>query len=127
MKYLFLCVYVDYFSDVKQMTIKGRQPMASLNVKPLQLRFRFINGRVKKFPFRFLGEQEKQNYEKHSQLPPCELLSHKLRSENLGVLYRTFFFLANRDFSHSNQPPSDTYEISTNKSHFIVVIDWKQR
>jgi hypothetical protein len=44
----------DDFSDVKQVAIEGRQPLARLDVEPLQLGLRLVDGRVKQLPLSLL-------------------------------------------------------------------------
>ena len=52
--YLFLCVQIDDLADVEQVAVKGRQPLARLDVKSLQLSLRLVDGRMEQLAFRLL-------------------------------------------------------------------------
>lgn len=58
--YLLLRVQIaDSFTDAKQVAIEGRQPLARLDVEPLHLGLRLVDGRVKQLPFSLLCQTHK--------------------------------------------------------------------
>ena len=71
---LLLGVHVHYFSDVKQVTVKGWQTVTRLNVEPLELSLRLVNARVEKFPLGLL--QNKENVAQHVNEPKAKVLHH---------------------------------------------------